>query len=88
MQRKQLAFTGWLLGCLLVLAAPQPTPAAAQEAPSAAAVSGRGASDPDHDSGPEGDVLNIQRLLQLLYQVKTSPGTDLNGIRSRPPPTP
>jgi hypothetical protein len=65
----------WLLGCSLVAAALQLTPALAQEGPSAGAASGQDASDP----GPAGDVLNVQRLLQLLYQVKTSPGTDLNG---------
>jgi hypothetical protein len=52
-----------LLGCSLVAAALQLTPVVAQEGPNAAAASGEGASDP----GPEGDVLNVQRLLQLLY---------------------
>jgi hypothetical protein len=69
----------WLLGCSILAAALQPTPAAAQGAPNAGAASGQDASDSDQDPGPEGDVLNVQRLLQLLYQVKTSPGTDLNG---------
>jgi hypothetical protein len=34
---------------------------------------------PDQGAGPEGEFLNRQRLLQLLYQVKTAPGTDLEG---------
>jgi hypothetical protein len=76
---RRLAVRGRWLGCFLVAAALQPTPAAAQEAPNAAAPSSQVAPSPDQDSGPEGDVLNVQRLLQLLYQVKTSPGTDLNG---------
>ena len=75
----ELGTAVWLLGCSLVAAALQLTPALAQEGPNAAAASGQDASDPDQDPGPEGDVLNVQRLLQLLYQVKTSPGTDLNG---------
>ena len=57
----------------------QPTCAFPQEAPPAAAASGQDASNPDQGAGPEGDVLNRQRLLQLMYQVRTAPGTDLNG---------
>ena len=57
----------------------QPTLALAQEAPTAAAVSGQDAPSPDQGAGPEGEFLNRQRLLQLLYQVKTAPGTDLEG---------
>ncbi len=75
----ELGTAVWLLGCSLVAAALQLTPALAQEGPNAAAALGQDASDPDQDPGPEGDVLNVQRLLQILYQVKTSPGTDLNG---------
>ena len=77
--RRRRAVRGRSLGCFLVAAALQPTPVAAQEAANAPAASGQDAPSPDQDSGPEGDVLNVQRLLQLLYQVKTSPGTDLNG---------
>lgn len=57
----------------------QPTCAGSQEAPAAAAVSGQAASNQDQGAGPEGDVLDRQRLLQLMYQAKTAPGTDLNG---------
>jgi hypothetical protein len=55
----------------------QPTCAPSQEAP--AAVAGQDASNPDQGVGPEGEFLNRQRLLQLMYQVRTAPGTDLNG---------
>jgi hypothetical protein len=69
-----------LLGRLLAgAAALQSTCALSQDAPPAAAVSQQDASNPDQGTGPEGDVLNRQRLLQLMYQVKTAPGTDLNG---------
>jgi hypothetical protein len=69
-----------LLGRLLAgAAALQSTCALSQDAPPAAAVSEQDASNPDQGTGPEGDVLNRQRLLQLMYQVKTAPGTDLNG---------
>ncbi len=33
----------------------------------------------DQGVGPEGDVLSTQRLLQLMYEVKTAPGTNLDG---------
>ena len=36
-------------------------------------------SAPDQGASPEGDVLNAQRLLQLMYEVKTAPGTNLDG---------
>jgi hypothetical protein len=77
--RRRLAIRGRLLGCSFVATALQAAPAVAQEAPNIAAASGQDASNPDQGEGPEGDVLNVQRLLQLMYQVKTSPGTDLNG---------
>jgi hypothetical protein len=69
-----------LVGFSLAAAASfQPTCAGSQEAPASAAASGQAASNQDQGAGPEGDVLNRQRLLQLMYQVKTAPGTDLNG---------
>jgi hypothetical protein len=69
-----------LLGRLLAGAsALQSTCALSQDAPPAAAVSEQDASNPDQGTGPEGDVLNRQRLLQVMYQVKTAPGTDLQG---------
>jgi hypothetical protein len=43
------------------------------------AVTEQNASSRDQGAGPEGDVLSAQRLLQLMYQVKTAPGTDLDG---------
>jgi hypothetical protein len=70
----------WLLGRLLAGAsALQSTCALSEDARPAAAVSEQDASNPDQGTGPEGDVLNRQRPLQLMYQVKTAPGTDLNG---------
>jgi hypothetical protein len=56
-----------------------PACAVAQEAESPVAVTGQNASSRDQGAGPEGDVLSAQRLLQLMYQVKTAPGTDLDG---------
>jgi hypothetical protein len=57
---------------LAALVALQPTLGLSQEAPAVV-------SSQDQGAGPEGDVLTAQRLFQLLYQVKTAPGTDLNG---------
>jgi hypothetical protein len=56
-----------------------PACAVAQEAEGPVAVSGQDTSSRDQGAGPEGDVLSVQRLLQLMYQVKTAPGTDLDG---------
>jgi hypothetical protein len=69
-----------VLGFSLAAAASfQPTRVSSQEAPSAAAFSEQDGSNTDQGAGPEGDVLNRQRLLQLMYQVKTAPGTNLDG---------
>jgi hypothetical protein len=66
------------LGLSLAAAASfQSTCARSQEAPAVSA--GQDASNQDQGAGPEGDVLNRQRLLQLMYQVKTAPGTNLDG---------
>ena len=79
-EREWLAITVRLLEYALMPATMlQPTLALAQEAPSAAAISGQDAPNPDQGTGPEGEFLNRQRLLQLMYQVRTAPGTDLNG---------
>jgi hypothetical protein len=53
------------------------TAAVAQQAP-ALATEPQGA-DPDLGGAPEGDVLNRTTLLQLLYSVKTAPGSGPNG---------
>jgi hypothetical protein len=66
--------------CVLVVASAfLPTYAVSQEGPTAATALGADESDLEQGAGPEGDVLSRQRLLQLMYQVKTAPGTDLNG---------
>jgi hypothetical protein len=57
----------------------QATLGLAQEAPNGAPIGGQDAPAQDQGAGPEGDVLSAQRLFQLMYQVKTAPGTDLNG---------
>jgi len=57
-----------------------PASAISQEAPGPATVSGQDAPNPDEGAGAEGDVLTRERLFQLEYEVKTAPGTDLNGI--------
>ncbi len=64
---------------LVALTALQPASALSQEAPNSAGSGGQPASAQDQGSAPTGDALNPQNLLQLLYQLRTSPGTNLNG---------
>jgi hypothetical protein len=66
---------GRLLGAIVAFL---PACALAQEAQTPA-VLGQDASNPDEAGGPEGDVLTVHRLLQLMYEVRTAPGVDLNG---------
>lgn len=61
---------GW---SLVAVSAPASTSAVSQEAPS------EQASTQNQASGPTGDVLGAQNLLQLMDEVRTAPGTGLNG---------
>ena len=56
-----------------------PDAAVAQEAPNSSATPIPQTSSQNAGSGTPGDVLNAQSLFQLMYQVKTAPGTGLNG---------
>lgn len=77
---KRSAIAGRLSQSLLALIwAFPPTCAESQDANSDPAISQQLATSADQSAGPEGDVLSGQRLLQLMYQVKTAPGTDLEG---------
>ena len=62
-----------------VAALPLTSAFAQQRAAPDAAVSGEPAAGQDQGASPEGDVLNPQRLLQLMYEVRTAPGTNLDG---------
>jgi len=73
---------------LATVVALQPTCVASQEAPNELPVAGDDASAQDRASGPDGEVLSGQRLLQLTYRVGNAPGTTLSGTRSRPPTHP
>ena len=53
--------------------------AVSQEAPGANTSLGPLTLTPNQGSEPAGDALSPQRLLQLFYQLQTSPGTNLNG---------
>ncbi len=71
-------------GALLVLESPR---TAAQDAassdqshpPAAVASPAPLAAPPELGTGPAGDALTPRNLLQLQYELKTAPGTDLNG---------
>ena len=76
--RVRVELLGRVLGFWLAGITFQATCAVSQEAP-VAAVEGPDALGQDQGAGPEGDVLNRQRLLQLMYEVKTAPGTNLDG---------
>jgi hypothetical protein len=69
---------GWSLAALVALRA---TAGLAQEAPTPLPSLGPLSLTPYQDQGvgPAGDPLTPQNLLQLEYQVKTTPGTNLNG---------
>ena len=69
---------GWSLAAFVALRATAGLP---QEAPIPPPRLGRLTLTPNHENGvvPAGDPLTPQNLLQLEYQVKTTPGTNLNG---------
>jgi len=69
-----------LLGCALASITALPAVAVAQETLNSAASATDQAPSQNQSSAPTGDVLNAQSLLQLMYQVKTAPGTGLNGV--------
>jgi hypothetical protein len=73
-----LAIARRVIGIALAALAAVPTAAVAQQAP-ASAAGGPQAADQDLGGAPEGDVLNRTRLFQLLYSVKTAPGSGPNG---------
>ena len=50
-----------------------------QEVATTATTHGAPTLTPNQGAEPAGDALNPQNLLQLFYQVQTSPGTTLNG---------
>src|SRR5271165_4428877 len=54
-------------------------PAVAQQPTTSTASLGPLMLTPNQGSEPAGDALSPQNLLQLLYQLQTSPGTNLNG---------
>jgi hypothetical protein len=68
-----------LRSLLLAISGLPCVPVVAQEPQSNAALPGPNPSSVDQDTGPEGDVLSGRNLLQLMYQVKTAPGSNLNG---------
>src|SRR5579871_227937 len=65
-------------GFLIALSGSLPHDVSAQEVQNSD-VSEQHEGSAGQSAGPDGDVLNVQRLLQLMYQVKTAPGTDANG---------
>jgi hypothetical protein len=69
---------GWSLAAFVALRATAGLP---QEAPISVPSLGplTLTSNQDQGEGPAGDPLTPQNLLQLEYQVKTTPGTNLNG---------
>jgi hypothetical protein len=69
---------GWSLAAFVALRATAGLP---QEAPVPVPSLGPLTLTPNQDQGegPAGDPLTPQNLLQLEYQVKTTPGTNLNG---------
>jgi hypothetical protein len=69
-----------LFGALLLLAVLPPKSAVSQEAPiSLPSLSPLALSGQNHGSGPPGDLLSPQNLLQFEYQVKTTPGKNPDG---------
>ena len=68
---------GWSLAAFVALRATAGLP---QEAPIPLPSLGPPTLTPNQDQGegPAGDPLTPQNLLQLEYQVKTTPGTSLN----------
>jgi hypothetical protein len=66
-------------GFLLLMILLPATPARAQEAPIPLPAVGPLTLTSNQDSEPAGDALTPQNLLQFEYQLKTAPGTNLNG---------
>jgi hypothetical protein len=68
------------VGRVLAAAAALQTPCAfSQETTTAAGVPAHPTAALDQEASPEGDVLSAQRLLQLMYRVRTAPGANLDG---------